>query len=175
MDFVRLHSGREVVIRAIRPGDEQALQAAYDRLSPQSQYRRFLAPKPHLSSSETRYLVQIDGTDHYALVATPPGRPDLILAVARFVRLPEDRDAAEMAVVVGDSYQGEGLASAVLERLAAAARARGIRRFRATMLVDNQPAHQLVRRLARGPARERRRGSTLEIELELRPDAALAA
>jgi RimJ/RimL family protein N-acetyltransferase len=173
MDHVRLHTGREVIIREIRPEDQAGLRAAYDRLSPQSQYRRFLAPKPHLSEAETRYLVQIDGSDHYALVATPAERPDYILGVARFVRLPEDPGAAEMAVVVGDEFQGEGLASAVLERLAEAARARGVARFRATMLAENVPAHRMVRRLARGVARERHIGYTLEIELDLAPRAAM--
>jgi GNAT superfamily N-acetyltransferase len=175
MNLISLPSGRDVIIREIRPDDQHGLRAAYDRLSPQSQYRRFLAPKPHLSDAETRYLVEIDGSDHYAVVATLPERSDWILGVARFVRLPEDPQAAEMAVVVGDEYQREGLASTLLGHLAEAARARGVSRFRATMLAENMPAHRMVRGLARGDTHERHVGQTVEIELELVPEPAMIA
>ena len=168
MDVVRLRSGREVAIRPIRPHDTKALRDAYDHLSPETKYRRFLAPKPHLGPSDIRYLVDIDRADHYALVATPAERSDWILGVARFVRLPEDPQSAELAVVVGDPFQGEGLATELLARLAAPARERGIIRFRATMLAHNVPAHKLVRRFAGPDAHERLLGPTVEVEAPLR-------
>jgi protein lysine acetyltransferase len=174
MEYVRLRTGREVTIRPIRPDDKDALGAAFDQLSPLSKYRRFLSPKPYLTSSETRYLVQIDGSNHFALVATPPDRPDQILGVARFVRLPEEPEDAEIAVVVGDQFQRTGIAGELLERLGEAAVARGIKRFHATMLADNHPAHKMVRRLARGQSHERQLGHTLEIELELVPENAVS-
>src|SRR5438067_968824 len=114
------------MIRPIAADDGPRLRAAYDRLSPESKYRRFLAPKPHLTNSEARYLVQIDGRDHVALVATAAADPERILGVARFVRLPEDPTRAEVAVVVGDRFQQEGLGTALLARLTEAAAARGI-------------------------------------------------
>jgi GNAT superfamily N-acetyltransferase len=202
MELVRLRSGREVLIRPIRPNDGERLSAAYDRLSPQSQYRRFFGPKPHLSGSEIRYLVEVDGGDHFALVAivpaeelvtaaapaealvpaptappaqasaTPVGGREEIIAVARFVRLPEDSHTAEPAIVVGDRFQGEGLATVLLERLADAALERGISQFRATVLAENIPARRLVRGLAGGDARERSRGTVKEIEIELPERAA---
>ncbi|MEA2159736.1 MAG: hypothetical protein QOD66_2116 [Solirubrobacteraceae bacterium] len=167
MEPIRLHTGREVVIRPITPGDGPALQAAYLRLSPLSKYRRFLAPKPHLSTADTRYLVQVDGQDHVALVATPAGDPDWILAVGRFVRLPEDPRMAEFAVVVGDPFQGEGIATALVQRLSEAASALGITRLRATLLAENGPAHRLVRGIPGHIAAERRSGPVDEIEVEL--------
>jgi acetyltransferase len=166
MDMVRLHDGTEVLIRPIRGDDGPRLSAAYDRLSPQSRYRRFLAVKPHLSSSEVRYLVQIDGANHVALVATLASEPEHIIGVARFVRLADDPGAAEFAVVVGDPWQREGLATQLLTRLADAARAHGIERFRATMLADNEPAHRLVQGLSPKP-RLRQRGFVHELELDL--------
>jgi protein lysine acetyltransferase len=167
MDVVTLRSGRQVTIRPIGPDDGPGLSAAYDRLSPQSKYRRFLAPKPHLTNSDTRYLVQIDGRDHVALVATRAEDPSWILAVGRFVRLPEDRTMAELAVVVGDPYQQEGLATELLERLKLAAAERGITRFKATMLAENEAAHRLVRTLDARLARESHLGPIDEIEIEL--------
>ena len=164
---ITLKSGRTVLIRPISPTDGPGLRAAYDRLSPESKYRRFLTPKPHLSTAETRYLVQIDGRDHVALVATPVDAPDEILAVARFVRLDEDPAQAEFAVVVGDPFQQEGLGTALMERLRVAAAASGITSFKATMLAENLPAHHLVRGFAATPTAERHLGPVDEIEVDL--------
>jgi RimJ/RimL family protein N-acetyltransferase len=167
MELVRLKSGKEVLIRPIRSDDGPRLKLAYDRLSPESRYRRFLVAKPHLSSSEVRYLVEIDGQRHVALVATSPDDAGNILAVGRFVSLPEDPGAAEFAIVVADHLQGQGLATALLERLADEALRRGIRRFRATMLADNEPVHRLIRRLARRQPVTLQRGPIDEVEIEL--------
>ncbi len=164
---VTLKSGRKVLIRPISPADGPALRAAYDRLSAESKYRRFLAPKPHLSSSETTYLVHIDGRDHVALVATPAEAPDDILAVARFIRLDEDPTQAEFAIVVGDPYQQDGLGTALMEGLRTAAAASGITSFKATMLAENLPAHHLVHGFARTPTTDRHLGSVHEIEVDL--------
>ncbi len=150
MEPIRLRTGRDVRIRQIRPSDAHALKLAYARLSPRSKYQRFLAPKPQLSTADTRYLTEVDGEHHYALVATPADEPELIIGVGRYVRLSDDPRTAEFAIVVGDAFQGEGLATELLERLAAAAREGGVERFTATMLADNRPAHRLMHRLAAG-------------------------
>src|SRR6266700_2870429 len=118
MDVVTLHSGRRVGIRPIAPDDGPALRAAYDQLSDETKYKRFLAAKPHLTGSDVRYLTNIDCERHVALVATPAANPGEILGVARFVIIPEDRETAEFAIVVGDPFQADGLGSALMERLA---------------------------------------------------------
>lgn len=167
MELVHLKSGKEVLVRPIRADDGPRLKIAYDRLSPESRYRRFLVAKPHLSSSEVRYLVDIDRANHVALVATSPDDSGDIVAVGRFVRLREDPSAAEFAIVVGDHLQGQGVATALLERLADEALRRGITRFKATMLADNEPVHRLVRRLARRQPILHQDGPIDEIEIEI--------
>src|SRR5438552_2780370 len=137
MDTFTLRSGKDVSIRPIRSDDAQRLQLAYDRLSPQSKYRRFLGAKPHLTSADTNYLVRVDGVNHVALVATADDEPQSILGVVRFVRLPEDPQMAEFAVVAADEYQREGLGRELLARLKHAALERGIARLRATTLAEN--------------------------------------
>jgi RimJ/RimL family protein N-acetyltransferase len=167
MDAVRLHDGTQVEIRPIAAGDGPALSAAYDRLSDETKYRRFMAVKPHLTGTDVRYLTRIDGSRHVALVATLAGRSDQIIAVARFVRLPNDPHTAEFAIVVGDPHQGKGLGSALMERLAATAVEQGVKRFIGTMLADNVPAHRLTNRLAGQLAHERHLGPVDELEVEL--------
>ncbi len=137
-----------LVIRPIRPDDKAALRRGLEHLSPESRHLRFLAPKPRFTSAELRYLTEVDGIDHVALVAVPAHDPDRIVGVARFVRLREDPEAAEVAIVVGDRYQGQGLGRELGRRLAAEAVERGVRRFTATLLGDNVAAHRLFASLA---------------------------
>lgn len=172
-----------VEIRPIRPDDGERLQAAHLRLSPESRYRRFLSAKPILTADDARYLVQVDGSDHVALVATAPvgGIEEAIVAVARFVRLDDDPAAAEFAIVVADDYQRQGLATALLERLTAAAVAVGVDRFRATILSDNRAVRRLIAQLTDGDYDAVDGGVTTEVEFELpavtagRRDAMIAA
>lgn len=141
---LHLPDGTHVVVRPIRPDDKQALVEGLHRLSDESVHRRFLAPKPSLSPSELRYLTEVDGVNHFAVVAALAGRPEHGIGVARFVRLPEDPLTADFAVVVEDAFQGRGLGRRLALVLADAAVERGIRRFSATMLSENRAAHRLM-------------------------------
>ena len=132
-----------LLFRHITPDDKGRLSVALARLSPESRRRRFLMPKPRFSSSELRYLTEIDGFDHVAIVAVSAEDPDVFYGVARFVRLREDPETAEAAIVVADALQGQGLGRALGRRLADEARERGVRRFTASLLSDNVAAHRL--------------------------------
>lgn len=129
-----------VLIRPIRPTDKALMVEALGRLSPESRRKRFLVPKDRFSSSELRYLTEVDGVDHVALVALTDGA---IVGVARFVRDREDPTTAEAAIVVADHLQGQGFGRRLGRALADEARARGIERFSATLLSDNAAAHRL--------------------------------
>jgi GNAT superfamily N-acetyltransferase len=143
-----LQNGKPVLIRPIRPDDKQLLQEGLQSLSQQSIERRFLALKKRFTSSELRYLTEVDGWDHVALVVEFPLEPvRRLIAVARYVRSQEDREAAEVAVTVLDEFQGMGLGSMLADELAWRARMRGVRRFTATMANDNVPAGRLFARL----------------------------
>lgn len=140
---ISLKDGTELVVRRIRPEDKPALAEALGRLSDESVRLRFLAPKPRFTGSELRYLTEVDFSDHYAVVATPPERPDVILGVARWIRDAKRPAEAEAAVVVADHLQGQGVGRALGHAIADAARDRGIRRFTATMLTENVAVHRL--------------------------------
>jgi RimJ/RimL family protein N-acetyltransferase len=168
VDLCALPDGRVVTIRPIRADDRERLRRSHARLSEETRYRRFLSSKPSLTPSDVHYLVDIDGWDHYALVATvaePEG--EAIVAVARYVRLPRDPDAAEFAIVVGDAWQGQGLGTELLGRLADAAVTRGIERFYAAILADNVAIRHLIERFADGPVNRRRDGTTFEVDFPL--------
>ncbi len=139
----QLADGTRILFRHIRPDDKGRLAAGLARLSPESQRRRFLMPKPRFSSSELRYLTEIDGFDHVAIVAVSAEDPDVFYGVARFVRWQDDPEAAEAAIVVADPLQGKGLGRELGRRLAEEARERGVKRFTATLLGENVAAHRL--------------------------------
>jgi RimJ/RimL family protein N-acetyltransferase len=143
-----LSDGTAVLLRPITAADKPELQNGLHRLSEESVQRRFLAPKVRFTKAELRYLTEVDGHDHVALVAELEEHPGMIVAVARYVRLAEDPGAAEAAIVVGDTLQGRGLGSLLAEALAQEARRHEIRRFTATMLGENRAAHRLMARLA---------------------------
>ena len=158
MDLCALPDGRVVTIRPIQADDTERLQLSHARLSPESRYRRFLSAKPHLTAADARYLVDIDGCDHYALVATAaePGGTRSSPWPASSAS-PRIAASAEFAIVVGDDWQRQGLGGELLGRLADAAVTRGVDRFRATMLADNvaDPPPGRRPRRARSSTRDR--------------------
>lgn len=142
-----LTDGTDIAIRPIRPEDKAQLEAGLHRLSSESVYARFMSAKPHFSAAELRYLTEVDGRDHVALVAAPADRDGFIVAVARYVRDPRDPATAEAAVLVADPLQRKGLGRALGLALADEARANGITRFTASMLGTNVAAHRLMHAL----------------------------
>ena len=142
-----LADGTRVRLRYIRPDDAAELRRGFARLSPQSRYRRFLGGVAHLSDEQIRYLTEVDGQDHVAIVAAR-SRSDGTeegLGVARFVRVAGEPTVAEAAITVVDDAQHKGIGLLLGMALAAAARERGIAHFRGEVLGNNEAVQQLLR------------------------------
>jgi RimJ/RimL family protein N-acetyltransferase len=125
--------GRTMTMRPIAPDDEERLVAFHSALSDESVYLRYFSPHPKLSSIEVYRFTHVDGDRRVAQVVLDG---EMIVAVGRYDRLGE-RPVAEVAFVVADKYQGVGLATLLLSRLAAIARRHGITSFTATTLGSN--------------------------------------
>ncbi len=138
--------GLELLLRPVRADDKRRLAQAFERLSPETRYRRFFATVQSLSEQDLRYLTEVDHHDHEAIAAVNPEN-GAIVGVARYVRS-DDPTEAEVAVVVGDPWQGHGVATALLQRLVARARAEGIDHFVALVMTDNTDALEKLRHLA---------------------------
>lgn len=165
---VVLADGSEAWLRLIRPTDTEIIAAGFARLSPQSRYRRFLSERAELHTQDLSYLTQIDQRDHFAIGALLdlPGKPGDGLGIARFVRLPGRPDVAEAAVAVIDAVQRKGLGRILLQRLAAAARERGIDRFACEVLETNLPIHNMLHDLGLKDLPEARDG-VISVELPI--------
>jgi acyl-CoA synthetase (NDP forming)/RimJ/RimL family protein N-acetyltransferase len=137
---VLLLDGRPARLRPIRPDDAELLISFYGRVSPESKYRRFFAPYPTLSERDVERFTNVDYADRVAFVVTVGAQ---MIAVARYDRL--DGKDAEVAFLVEDAHQGRGLAQLLLEHLAQAGRERGLTRFVAEVLPDNDRMIQTLR------------------------------
>ena len=132
---VVLGNGDVAVIRPLTPDDRDALAAFHRRQSRDSIYRRYFSPKPELSDRDLDHFTHIDMTDRVALAVESHGE---FIAWSSYERWP-GRSEAEAAFMVDDDHQGEGIATLMLEHLAAIARSNGIDRFTAEVLADNRP------------------------------------
>ncbi|MFI6770265.1 GNAT family N-acetyltransferase [Streptomyces sp. NPDC050355] len=139
---VVLRDGGTARIRPITPDDAERLVSFYEQVSDESKYYRFFAPYPRLSDRDVHRFTHHDYVDRVGLAAMVGGE---FIATVRYDRIndqglpakdPED-DQAEVAFLVQDAHQGRGVASALLEHIAAVARERGIRRFAAEVLPAN--------------------------------------
>ncbi len=149
MTDVVLRDGTQVRVRPVETTDAAELQRAFALLSERSRYLRFMTGTTRLSDAVARTLTDVDHHDHEALVAleleSGSARPGDIVAVARYVRMPGAREEADLALTVGDSWQGRGLGGALLTLLSERARAEGVDRFTVDVLVDNPAMLALVR------------------------------
>ncbi len=145
-ETVVLQDGTSVDLRLVRREDAPLLIEGFKQLSAKSRYMRFFASKGSLSPAEVKYFTEIDGESHFAFGAVLlRDRREEGVGVARFVRLRDEPDVAEPAITVIDRLQGKGLGRILLERLIAAARERGIRRFRFEVVSGNTRMRNLVR------------------------------
>lgn len=147
-----LRDGTPVLLRLVCPEDKPVLETGFHKLSPQSRYARFLAPKSTLTADELAYLTEMDQESHFALGAVGEsgdgaGNP-IGLGVARFIRLPGEHATAEAAVAVADEAQAKGLGKLLFLRLCAAAAERGIERFRCEVLGSNDSMAGLIATLS---------------------------
>jgi ribosomal protein S18 acetylase RimI-like enzyme len=136
-----------VRIRPLRNGDTQSVARLFERLSAQSRVRRFNAAKPRLTERELATLARVDARTH-SLVAWVDGDPEPA-GFAQLVRDADERTRAEVAFAVADVYHRRGIGSALVDQLAADARAAGITHLTAMIQSSNTAALALVQRVAR--------------------------
>ncbi len=145
-DNVRLRDGSLVLVRPVRPNDKPLFVAGFERLSEESRYSRFMAPKKALSVHELEFFTELEDARHAAIGALDPYTGEG-LAVARYACLEDDAEAAEAAIVVIDAWQGRGLGAVLLRRLMWHAQDRGIERFHASLLTSNHAMLALFERI----------------------------
>ncbi|MFC9626617.1 GNAT family N-acetyltransferase [Streptomyces sp. NPDC056930] len=171
---VVLRDGGTARIRPITTDDAERLVSFYEQVSDESKYYRFFAPYPRLSDRDVHRFTHHDYVDRVGLAVTVGGE---FIATVRYDRIDErgrpasaPADEAEVAFLVQDAHQGRGVASALLEHIAAVARERGIRRFAAEVLPANNKMIKVFRDAGYTQQRSFEDGS-VHLTLDLEPTA----
>jgi RimJ/RimL family protein N-acetyltransferase len=149
-----LRDGRELEIRALRPEDRADMLAAIGRTGAQSLQRRFFVAKRGFSDREIAFFMNIDFVNHVALIAlvAENGR-HVIAGGGRYIVVEPGR--AEVAFLVVDGYQGQGIGSALARHLTGLARRAGLQELMADVLPENAAMLKLFKRLGFRPAPKR--------------------
>ena len=160
-----LCDGVVVAVRPIQPDDTQRLIAFHARLSPDTITFRYFGPVPVLSPERAAQLTHVDYEHRMALVAmTGCGEDQQIIAVVRYERI--DPTTAEVAFVVEDPWQGHGIATQLLYRLATYAHGRGFSKFVAEIMNTNYRMREVVR-FAGFPFTTRYEDGCVEMRLDI--------
>ena len=152
LDSWTMRDGSRVAIRPIRPEDEPLMIAFHGGLSGRSVYMRYFESLSFAARTKHERLLRIcfaDPQQETVLVAVhidPDTSAQRILAVARLNKLSDGR-TAEIAALVTDDYQGQGLGTELLKRLVKAAPSQGIHRITAEMLRDNTQMQSIFKKL----------------------------
>ncbi|WP_285568880.1 bifunctional GNAT family N-acetyltransferase/acetate--CoA ligase family protein [Streptomyces sp. RTGN2] len=171
---VVLRDGGTARIRPITTDDAERLVSFYEQVSDESKYYRFFAPYPRLSAKDVHRFTHHDYVDRVGLAVMVGGE---FIATVRFDRINAQgrpasapADEAEVAFLVQDAHQGRGVASTLLEHIAAVARERGIRRFAAEVLPANNKMIKVFRDAGYTQQRSFEDGA-VHLTLDLEPTA----
>ncbi len=138
-----LRGGRSVEIRALRPNDEADMLAAIDRTGAESLQRRFFVTKRGFSEKEKAFFMNTDFVTHVALVAVidEDGRSAIVGGGRYVVTTPGE---AEVAFVVVDAFQGQGIGALLTRHLTGLARAAGLKELVADVLPGNMAMRKVL-------------------------------
>ncbi|MCO6442162.1 MAG: bifunctional acetate--CoA ligase family protein/GNAT family N-acetyltransferase [Nitrococcus mobilis] len=147
-EVIPLGDGRKLLLRAIRPEDEPALQAAFAKLTPEEIRLRFLVPLKVLSHMMAARFTQIDYDREMALILTEPGIAGQteIYGVVRIATDP-DNEQAEYAIIVRHDMTGLGLGRLLMRRIIDYCRRRGTRLVFGEVLRQNTAMLHLCKTL----------------------------
>jgi acetyltransferase len=162
--------GERVHMRAVVPYDRALLTDLLVRLSDATRWLRYFSSGTKsfvLAGQEATRMAQRRTDDRAALVATiRHGDVEEAIAVAEVVRDQRTATVGELAIVVRDDYQAQGVGSALGGQLVQIARAIGITTVRAEILFENRAAQRLMCRVF-GPSTATRHADVVEMMAHL--------
>lgn len=161
----RLRDGREMIIRRIQPDDAERLMAFHRTLSARTRRFRFFSPMKELEPHFATRLANVDFVSRAAFLAVFADSGEMG-AVGRYER--DGPASAEVAFVVHDSLQGQGLGTELLQHLASLARAHSFQTFTAAVLSDNVDMLDVFRHSG-FPLRMVGEGGVTRVLMDIRP------
>jgi acyl-CoA hydrolase/GNAT superfamily N-acetyltransferase len=130
-------NGKAIHIRPVLPTDEDLMRDLFYACSEETLYHRFFRKMHAMPHRELKKFVNIDFVNTMALVAVvQEDEHEMIAAVGRY-SVNKSSNAAEVAFIVRDDWQGQRLGITMFNQLLDVARKRGIAKFTADVLHDN--------------------------------------
>ena len=147
-----MKDGTDVSLRPIHPDDEPLMAQFHQTLSGRSVYMRYfcsLSLESRMAHERLVRICHVDGEREVALVVDYENKrtgQQQILGVGRLIRL-DAQGEAEVAILVSDQYQKQGLGTELLRRLIQIARDRKLHRVSGELLRDNLAIQIIVKKL----------------------------
>lgn len=160
--YALLIDGTPVRIRALGPGDVDAVRELHRAMSPDNLYLRFFGYGSRIADEVAGHLCRAPAADRAALGVWLGGG---LVGVAEYDPTGE-AGVAEVALAVADDMHGRGVGTLLLEHLVSLARERGIREFHAETLMQNVTMLRVFSS-AGLPVRRRLAGGVVEVTLPL--------
>jgi RimJ/RimL family protein N-acetyltransferase len=135
-----LKDGTVVTVRAVRPDDGYKIRTAFKSLDRATLYSRFFGFKADVTEAELAHITGVDFERDVALLVTiGSGEDEMVIGGVSYFTVDSDvpGGSAELAFTVEEEYQGQGIASSLLRRLAEIARQKGVGQFEAEVLTSN--------------------------------------
>jgi acetyltransferase len=162
----------EHLVRSIAPTDKEALQQFIRELSPGSRYARFMAALRELPVHMLDRFLHPESGREAVLVAR--STRDGIIGLAQYVA-DESGGGCEVALVISDAWQRQGLGTEMLIALTNVASDNAIGYFHADVLADNYPMRALARKVGCDVRRSGETSFVVEISRRIRPLAQTAS
>jgi acetyltransferase len=167
-EIIAVPDGRKFLLRPVRPEDEPALRAMFDRMSPDALRLRFFIPKTSLSPKMAARLSQTDYDREMALGLVQP-EPAGTAEIYGGVRISADPDGekAEFAISLRSDMAGQGLGPVLMQKIIDYSRQRGIRQIFGTVLRENRPMLKVCERLGFSQHTDFSDPGVVEVQLDL--------
>jgi acyl-CoA hydrolase/GNAT superfamily N-acetyltransferase len=163
------NDGKAVHTRPVRPTDEDMMRDLFYSCSAHTLYHRFFAKVKSMPHHKLKKFVNIDYVNNMALVSVvQEDEHEMLVAVGRY-SLEKSTNAAEVAFIVRDDWQGQGLAIAMFNQLLEVARKRGIVKFTADVLHDNVRMLHIFHKCAPTPIESTLESGVYHLSFSIKP------
>lgn len=141
-DFT-LRDGRALHIRAMRKSDEAEFLRAFERMSAEARYMRFMRVVGEPNIERLRKALASFPESGLGIVATVPADDGIDIVGSAMFLIGKDPTSCEFSTTVSAHYGGLGLGRALI----AAAKQRGLHEMEGFVLAKNPPMLRLAARL----------------------------
>ena len=139
--------GMKIVFRPVRISDEPLVKEFFYSLSDASIYRRFISVRKHIPHDRLQEFVIIDHTKEKVILATNgDSEREIVYGIGQY-GIDERTHSAEVALVVLDDQQNQGIGTEILDYLTVLAKRQGLLGFTAEVLVENKPMLHLFQKM----------------------------